>query len=658
MIEYLDAFLIPKSSFGFALLIAASTYSVTVFFGKHLNSESKENLTLWLWGEYKSSWSHNFCNLFDTVFGSKHLSLTCFFRSSFASIASVAFLYFLFSSVLGLLGGRAAGDLDLIRAITIGAAINVIPDYISLYETRWLLNRFEHVHSFIGQLCVLVVDALLTGLIIWVGISAFQYVFNGQTLSAVEVVAVFSIYSVFFYSTFLTSAWAWFYCVSTWLMRLFSQGSLNRFLDVEHRPVSSIALVVSITIFISTLTISHILNTLEQSKVSSVDDMLCELFASDICAHVARISNDEMDALEYLLRACEAGRMEHCPTDEQIKSIPMPVIRDQPSIDLSLQKKTQKIVNLALEKMDAAAVDVVIMDARNGAILAAASQSSTESLKFHHLLRRFEPGSIVKAFPIAFALENELIDLDDKIDASEPFQADGFTIRDFHGKARALTIPEAFIYSSNIAAAKLVSLSTPDRYFKFLENIGLLSTINHPGLDSTEVTALYRKENIKDIDLYTTAFGHGINISVFHLLKAYGTFANGGKSVTPTFGDQTNVTSKTQRISKQTSKIILDLMELTVIKGSGQSVQMDDLRIAGRTGTAEKVKNGRYNSNYRLNSFISIFPMENPKYIVLAIVDEPRKAFDQNNIKFKTAAITAVLLTREVILAMRQILNF
>ncbi|MEP6245200.1 MAG: hypothetical protein ABJ086_17190, partial [Lentilitoribacter sp.] len=214
MIEYIDALFSFDSYLGIALVLASASYGVTVFFGRHLNSETKENLTLWLWGEYESTWTHHFCNLFDTVFGERHLSWGCFFRSSIASIISVVLLYFLFSSILGVLGGRAVGDLDLIRAIAIGAAINILPDYVSLYETRWILKRFERVRSFSGQAGVLFVDLILSGIIIWLGISVFQYLIGGLSLTAVEVVALFSVYSVFFYSTFLTSVWAWFYCVS------------------------------------------------------------------------------------------------------------------------------------------------------------------------------------------------------------------------------------------------------------------------------------------------------------------------------------------------------------------------------------------------------------------------------------------------------------
>ena len=127
-----------------AFVFASAFYAANQWFAKHhLSQESKDTLTLWLWGEYESTWSHHVCNLFDAVFGSQHLSLRCFFRSSLASVLAVLLLDVLFAEILGVMGDRALGDLALWQAIVFGSAINVIPDYISLFETRWLLRRFE-----------------------------------------------------------------------------------------------------------------------------------------------------------------------------------------------------------------------------------------------------------------------------------------------------------------------------------------------------------------------------------------------------------------------------------------------------------------------------------------------------------------------------------
>ena len=146
----------------FAFALASAFYFAVLRFEKHhISKELKDTLTLWLWGEYESTWSHHFCNLFDAVFGARHLSLKCFLRSSIASVAAVLLLYVFFAEILGVMGGRALGQLSLWDAIVFGAAINIICDYVSLFETRWLLRRFERVTSVLGQLGVLAADAVL-----------------------------------------------------------------------------------------------------------------------------------------------------------------------------------------------------------------------------------------------------------------------------------------------------------------------------------------------------------------------------------------------------------------------------------------------------------------------------------------------------------------
>ena len=298
---------------GYSLALAGGFYAAVSWIGKnHLSQESKDNLTLWLWGEYQSTWAHHFCNLFDAVFGDRHLSWRCFWRSSLASFLAVFLLYVLFAEIIGVLGDRALGDLSLWQALLIGAAVNIIPDYLSLFETRWLLKRFERVRSGIGQMAVLIADAVFTGAIIWIAITAFRLLTGATPLSVVEMLALFSVFSLFFYSTFLTSVWAWIYCLSTWSMRLFSRTALNKILDVEHKPVSQVALVGAGLILFMAVALTPAFKTGEKNQVSTIDNLLCILFPGDVCEHLVRLTKDEKKALEYLERACEGGAHETC----------------------------------------------------------------------------------------------------------------------------------------------------------------------------------------------------------------------------------------------------------------------------------------------------------------------------------------------------------
>jgi len=132
--------------------------------------------------------------MFDTVFGEEGFSWKRLIRSSIASLLSVLLLYILFTRVLDVLGTRTLGALDLLQVVLLGAMINIIPDYLSLMETRWLLGRFRKVTCFFGQLLLLIVDFIFTIVIIFLMISAYSWFFNdGRIPTAIELFALFSV---------------------------------------------------------------------------------------------------------------------------------------------------------------------------------------------------------------------------------------------------------------------------------------------------------------------------------------------------------------------------------------------------------------------------------------------------------------------------------
>ena len=124
--------------------------------------------------------------------------------------------------------------------------------------------------------------------------------------------ALFSIYSIFFYSTFLTSVWAWIYCFSTWFMRLFSKTFLSRLLAIEERPCDQIALVGAIIFGLGVLTLAPVLTRDETRSVSWIDIQLCKWFPDEVCPHVVRLTDDEKETLDYFLENCSALNARSC----------------------------------------------------------------------------------------------------------------------------------------------------------------------------------------------------------------------------------------------------------------------------------------------------------------------------------------------------------
>ena len=129
----------------------------------------------------------------------------------------------------------------------------------------------------------------------------------------------------------------------------------------------------------------------------------------------------------------------------------------------------------------------------------------------------------------------------------------------------------------------------------------------------------------RDITTLTTSFGHGIAVSPLHVLRATAGLVNGGMMPAPTLvlRDTAETPAATRIVSESTSRHLRQLMELVVAAGTGNNAYVEGYNVGGKTGTAEKNQNGRYNQKALLSSFLGAFPINNPRYVVLAIMDEP-----------------------------------
>ena len=313
----IDVLALLQSHWAWALGLAAVFYGTTRFLGGHLSADWRTALAGWLKGEIKEDhWARHFCAFFDQVFGKRHLTWQCFRRSSVASLTAVIALYLLFGEVFGLLDVRTADGLALGQVLLIGAAVNIVPDYLSLLETRWVLRQMQRVRSVAGQAAVLAADLVFTAAIIAGAIALFRLAIGAPALSAVEMLAFFSAYALFFYSSFLTSVWSWLYCLSTLLLRLFTRTPLRHGLDVETKPVAQVALVGGGLVLMASLALAPLVapdpTDHPDRPVSRFDDWLCRSFPADACPHVARLTADEEAQLAYIERACEGRAFDFC----------------------------------------------------------------------------------------------------------------------------------------------------------------------------------------------------------------------------------------------------------------------------------------------------------------------------------------------------------
>lgn len=269
----------------------------------------KENLALWLTAGDNSQWADKFNDMFDRIMGPRHLSLHRFKNSAFATAISVAFLYLFMEYGLGLLSSRTDAQIGVGEVVIFALAINVVADYVSLIETRWLLGRFAAYRNWYVQLALLALDLIVSALLIWLAISVFRWLNSDDILMPLELIAGYTEFSIFFYSTFFTSIWAWVFCVSAWTIRVFSGLGLDRVLDVFGQPFAVLGLIASVLVFFILVLAKPVV---EASMPEDVDAWLCLNFEGRICTHAARVSEDDLQRMERLKLACTTGDPTQC----------------------------------------------------------------------------------------------------------------------------------------------------------------------------------------------------------------------------------------------------------------------------------------------------------------------------------------------------------
>ncbi|MEP1882011.1 MAG: penicillin-binding protein 2 [Roseibium sp.] len=306
----------------------------------------------------------------------------------------------------------------------------------------------------------------------------------------------------------------------------------------------------------------------------------------------------------------------------------------QVAMDLRVQHVVRDELMKAMDRYKAIAAVGIVLDVKTGEVVAMSSlpdydpNDRAQALEKDRLNRAtggvFEMGSVFKTFTTAMALDSGKVGINDSFDATRPIRAAGRTISDFHGKNRILSVPEIFIYSSNIGTAKMMLATGIDKQQEFLGRLGLTTRL-HTELPENARPLLPPKWN--ELAAMTISFGHGISVTPMQTAVAAAALVNGGTLLQPTFLPRSQQEAKElgkQVLSPETSRIMRYLFRLNVLRGSGRRSDVPGYTVGGKTGTAEKIENGRYVSDKRRNSFLSAFPMDDPRYVVLTVIDEPK----------------------------------
>jgi len=325
-----------------------------------------------------------------------------------------------------------------------------------------------------------------------------------------------------------------------------------------------------------------------------------------------------------------------------------------------LQSMLRSEMANAVSEYNAIGATGIVMEIDSGEILSMVSLPDfdpnkpakvSDDSKFNRAtLGLYEMGSTFKSFTMAAGLEYGVVNMKSGYDATNSFKVATFTISDSHGKKRWLTVPEIYAYSSNIGTAKMALDIGAKQQKEFLKKMGMFKPID---IEIPEKANPQFPQEWKEINTVTISYGHGISVTPLHLVQGIATLVNGGMHERLTLLKDGNKgkEAKERVISEQTSKNIRRLMRLVVDHGTGGKADVAGYRVGGKTGTAEKVQTGgRYNPDAKIASFVSVFPVDSPKYLVLVMIDEPKG--DKSTYGFATGGWIAAPVVGRVIARM------
>jgi len=326
------------------------------------------------------------------------------------------------------------------------------------------------------------------------------------------------------------------------------------------------------------------------------------------------------------------------------------------SLDIRVQYALADELEAAMRAYKALGAAGLVMDVNSGEVLGLVSlpdydpnnvRGIGDTEKFNRVTQGvYELGSTFKTFTFAAALDDGLVSLEDGYDASKPLRVARFTIRDDHPKNRFLTLPEIFTYSSNIGTAQMALDLGADRQQEFLSELGLLQASN---IELTEVGAPLYPSTWRKSSIMTISYGHGIAVSPLQLATGISAMVNGGRLLPATLAaDAGGRHDGKQVISSATSRKIRQLLRLAVSKGTGGRANAIGYRVGGKTGTAEKPIAGGYDRKALISSFVGVYPMDDPKYVVFALLDEPKGTKETHG--FAAGGWVAAPVVRNVIL--------
>jgi cell division protein FtsI (penicillin-binding protein 3) len=305
------------------------------------------------------------------------------------------------------------------------------------------------------------------------------------------------------------------------------------------------------------------------------------------------------------------------------------------TLDIRLQAIVHEELSDAVNKFKAAGGNAMLMS-NTGEILAMVSlpdfdpnnlgACSSVDMFNRNTLGVFEPGSVMKIINVAIALDSGAATLCSVFDATEPLKIGRFSVTDFRGKKRPLTLAEAFVFSSNIAAAKIEQRFGVTVQKAYMKRLGLLDKVE---LEIPEIGSPIAPRMWNESTAMTMSYGYGLAITPLMLITAVTSILNDGIRIAPTlvYGRRKSSTGGERIISSETSRDVRDLMRLTICHGTGRKAAVDGVEIIGKTGTAYQAQGSGYGAERnrkRITTFVGGFPKDVPQVILIISLDNPK----------------------------------
>ena len=326
------------------------------------------------------------------------------------------------------------------------------------------------------------------------------------------------------------------------------------------------------------------------------------------------------------------------------------------SLDLGVQHALTDELQKAISRFSAIAGAGLVLDVTNGEVIALASlpdfdpNSPSDALEPDRINRvavgTYEMGSTFKAMTTAMALDSGSFNIGSVLDASKPLRLGRSTINDYRGQNRPLKVPEAFIHSSNIAMGRMAMAIGIGKHQEFLRSLGQFDRLS---TELPENALPIIPARWSELTTVTASFGHGIAVTPLQASMAIASIVNGGFLIRPTFIKGSPVEERIisrSTVTPQTSEALRFLMRLNAEVGSAKKADVPGYFIGGKTGTSEKVVDGRYSEDRVLTAFMGIVPADKPRYLFLTILDEPKPL--RETYGFRTSGWNAVPVTGEI----------